>query len=151
MKRFIIVTALTALIMCNAAAQSAAFLRYAPNPDLDVAYIEGFRIDDSTVFDVTVILIKDSATMAWLINDLHLNKYNEKIFSKKNPIHYFLFNVSPDDPSKRIKNPRYVKHDIMIFTPHHKRITIYHNIDNNLLDNIFNHMSKEIKKHIQKK
>ena len=111
MKRFIIVTALTALIMCNAAAQSAAFLRYAPNPDLDVAYIEGFRIDDSTV----------------------------------------LFNVSPDDPSKRIKNPRYVKHDIMIFTPHHKRITIYHNIDNNLLDNIFNHMSKEIKKDIQKK
>ena len=88
MKRFIIVTALTALIMCNAAAQSAAFLRYAPNPDLDVAYIEGFRIDDSTVIDVTVILIKDSATMAWLINDLHLNKYNEKIFSKKksNPL-----------------------------------------------------------------
>ena len=138
MKRFIIVTALTALIMCNAAAQSAAFLRYAPNPDLDVAYIEGFRI-------------KDSATMAWLIDDLHLNKYNEKIFNKKNPVRYFLFNVSPDDPSKRIKNPRYVKHDLMIFTPHHKRITIYHNIDNNLLDNILNHMSKEIKKDIQKK
>ena len=115
MKRFIIVTALTAMIMCNADAQSAAFLRYAPNPDR------------------------------------HLNKYNDRIFSKKNPVHYFIFNVSPDDPSKRIKNPRYVKHDIMIFTPHHKRITIYHNIDNNLLDNIFNHMSKEIKKDIQKK
>ena len=75
-KRIIILLLLLASLAAQA--QSEAYLRYAPNPNLNVAFVEGFRLDDSTTVDVTVISAKDSATLAWLCDDFNLKeKYNE--------------------------------------------------------------------------
>ena len=110
-------------------AQSDAYLRFAPNPNLNVAFVEDFRINDTTTLDITVILAKDSATVAWLCEEFNLTEdYNEAVAKKKhtNPRFVITWSVAKKDPTQRVYELTEGENDLCSLSLYEKRLIIYH-------------------------
>ena len=110
-------------------AQSDAYLRFAPNPNLDVAFVEAFRLDDTTTVDITVIIAKDSATLFWMIEEFNLTEiYNHAVSRQKhlNPRYLIARQVSKADPSCRVTKLVDGEYDLMSFSIFYKRIILFH-------------------------
>ena len=128
MKRIVLLTLLlmATLPLC---AQSDAYLHYSQNPNLDVAFFENLRIDDTTTLDVTVILAKDSATLLWMIEEFNLSKlYNYNLSQQKlsNPKYLMYHMVSKTDPTRRVTKLVNGEYDYLSFSIYHKQIIIFH-------------------------
>ena len=139
MKKRIIIPLLL-LVSFAALAQSEAYLRYAPNPNLNVAFVEGFRLNDSTTVDVTVISAKDSATWAWMIEEFNLSPMHNlalsnQLYDKPNSISTRM--VQKNDPSQRTTEliPKEFDFETILFF--YRRINIYHIIDQQQYDVLF--------------
>jgi len=113
-------------------AQSDAYLRYAPNPNLNVAFVEGFRLDDSTTVDVTVITAKDSTTWAWLIEEFNISSMHNLALSKQwyhEPKTIGTKMVQKNDPSQHVTKLIHGEFDFETISFFYKRISIYHIIN----------------------
>ena len=110
-------------------AQSDAYLHYSQNPNLDVAFFENLRIDDTTTVDITVILAKDSATLFWMIEEFNLTEiYNHAVSRQKhlNPRYLITQQVSKADPTYRVTKLVDGEYDLMSFSIFYKRIILFH-------------------------
>ena len=65
------------------------YCRYAGRDDLKVSFLKDFRIDDSTVVDVTTLTAKDSASWESLLREMNVSEitieYLRKSYSKRHP------------------------------------------------------------------
>lgn len=146
-KRIIILLLLLASLAAHA--QSEAYLRYAPNPNLNVAFVEGFRLNDSTTVDVTVISAKDSATLAWLCDDFNLKeKYNEAVAKKEhtNPRYVITWSVAKNDPTQHVFELIEGEYDFCTLSLYEKRVNIYHIINKQHLLSIMGYHIRKISK-----
>ena len=145
---------LTLLLMVTLplCAQSDAYLHYSQNPNLDVAFFEKLRIDDTTTVDVTIIIAKDSATWAWMIEEFKLSKEHDLAMSKQlqqkpNAISTRL--VQKNDPSQRATKLIPGEFDFETISFFYRRINIYHITDQQqfhvLLGFIVNNLTKNRK------
>ena len=146
MKRTVLLTLLllATLPLC---AQSDAYLHYSQNPNLDVAFIENFRIDDTTTLDVTIILAKDSATLFWMIEEFNLTEiYNHAVSRQKhlNPRYLITRQVSKADPTCRVTKLVDGEYDFLSFSIYYKRIIIFHIHDGQQLSSIFGYSLRSI-------
>ena len=128
MKKNIILTLLlmAAIPLC---AQSDAYIHYSQNPNLNVAFFEKLRIDDTTTLDVTIILAKDSATMLWMVEEFNLTKpYNHAVSQQNhlNPRYLITRQVSKTDPTCRVTKLIDGEYDFLSFSIFYKRIIIFH-------------------------
>ena len=110
-------------------AQSDAYLHYSQNPNLDVAFFENLRIDDTTTLDVTVIMAKDSAAYALLMKDFFFTQtFNNAITNnallKKDYVSFTL--ISKESPIKRVSFNEVDECDFATASHFYKRINIYH-------------------------
>lgn len=130
-------------------AQSDAYLRYAPNPNLNVAFVEGFRLDDSTTVDVTVITAKDSATLAWLCEEFnHTEVYNEAVSKQEhtNPRYVITWSVAKNDPTQHVYELIEGEYDFCTLSLYEKRVNIYHIINKQHLISIMGYHIRKISK-----
>lgn len=137
-KRIIIPLLLLASLAAHA--QSEAYLRYAPNPNLNVAFVEGFRLDDSTTVDVTVISAKDSATWTWMIEEFNISLMNNLALSKQwytKPKSIGTRIVQKNDPSQHVTELIHGEFDIETISFYYKRICIYHIINQQQYNSVF--------------
>ena len=142
---------LTLLLMVTLplCAQSDAYLHYSQNPNLDVAFFEKLRIDDTTTVDVTVIIAKDSATWAWMIEEFKLSKEHNLAMSKQwqqNPNAISTRMVQKNDPSQRATKLIPGEFDFETISFFYRRINIYHIINNQQRESIFAHIVHKISK-----
>ena len=110
-------------------AQSDAYIHYSQNPNLDVAFFEKLRIDDTTTLDVTIILAKDSATLLWMVEEFNLTKiYNHAVSRQKHlkPRYLIINLVSKADPTCRVTKLNDGEYDFLSFSIFYKRIIIFH-------------------------
>ena len=118
-KRIIILLLLLASLA--ALAQSEAYLRYAPNPNLNVAFVEGFRLDD---------------LMRWRaldqLNNLALSK---QWYTKPKSIGTRI--VQKNDPSQHVTELIHGEFDIETISFYYKRICIYHIINQQQYNSVF--------------
>lgn len=122
---------LTLLLMVTLplCAQSDAYLHYSQNPNLDVAFFEKLRIDDTTILDVTVILAKDSATLLWMTEEFNLTKAYDYAVSQQshlNPRYIITQQVSKADPTCRVTKLVDGEYDFMSFSIYYRKIIIFH-------------------------
>lgn len=125
--RLIIILLLLASLASHA--QSDAYLRFAPNPNLDVAFVEAFRLDDTTTVDITVIIAKDSATFAWLCEEFNLTEdYNEAVTKQNhtNPRFVITWSVAKKDPTQRVYELTEGENDFCSLSLYEKQLIIYH-------------------------
>ena len=122
---------LTLLLMVTLplCAQSDAYLHYSQNPNLDVAFIENLRIDDTIILDVTVILAKDSATFVWLMKEFFFTQTYTKAVSdnaldNKNLASFTL--ISKKHPFNKVFYDKVDECDFVLASTYYKRINIYH-------------------------
>ena len=122
---------LTLLLMATLPlyAQSDAYLHYSQNPNLDVAFIENLRIDDTTTLDVTVIIAKDSTTLAWLMKEFYFTQTYTAAISdnapyKKNHVSFSL--ISKKYPFNVVSYNKVDECDFAVASIHKNRINIYH-------------------------
>ena len=128
MKKKLLFTLLLAISVLPVFAQSNAYLRFSQNPNLDVAFVQGFRINDSTAVDVTVIMAKDSSAMLWLMQEFNLmDYYIEKSSLQKNtdPKSILSRRVSKDDPTIPVTQNNQ-DGDMLVLSLLYNRINIYH-------------------------
>ena len=128
-------------------AQSDAYLHYSQYPNLDVAFVEAFRIDDTTTLDVTVILAKDSATLFWMIEEFNLTEiYNHAVSRQKhlNPRYLIARQVSKADPSCRVTKLVDGEYDFLSFSIYYKRIIIFHVQNEQQLSSVCGHCLRSI-------
>ena len=128
-------------------AQSDAYLHYSQNPNLDVAFFENLRIDDTTTLDVTVILAKDSATLFWMIEEFNLTEiYNHAVSRQKhlNPRYLIARQVSKADPSCRVTKLVDGEYDFLSFSIYYKRIIIFHVQNEQQLSSVCGHCLRSI-------
>ncbi len=140
---------LTLLLMVTLplCAQSDAYLHYSQNPNLDVAFFEKLRIDDTTTLDVTVILAKDSATLFWMIEEFNLTEiYNHAVSRQKhlNPRYLIARQVSKADPSCRVTKLVDGEYDFLSFSIYYKRIIIFHVQNEQQLSSVCGHCLRSI-------
>ena len=121
MKRKVYILVLLLVVAQLAQAQSAAYLRYSQNSNLDVAYVEGFQVDSTTAVDVTVIIANDSATMEGLIDEFGFRL--ARAIHKVSPTSLMSAHCSKDDPTQRMEGD---DTDIVIVSVYYRRISIYH-------------------------
>ena len=129
-KRFLLVV-LFLVAAVAARAQSETYLRYSQNPNLDVAFVEGFRIDSTTTVDVTVIFANESATMVWLMGEFGFTEADYGLLAKnRNAFSSKKF----DRGSASLGNTggKQVV-DYAIASVYHSRICVYHITDNHQL------------------
>ena len=128
-------------------AQSDAYLHYSQYPNLDVAFVEAFRIDDTTTLDVTVILAKDSATLFWMIEEFNLTEiYNHAVSRQKhlNPRYLIARQVSKADPTCRVTKLVDGEYDFLSFSIYYKRIIIFHIQNEQQLSSVCGHCLRSI-------
>ena len=130
-------------------AQSDAYLRFAPNPNLDVAFVEAFRLDDTTTVDITVILAKDSATFVWLCEEFNLaENYNKGMADAKhmNPRYIMTQSVSKNDPTQIVSERVEGEYDLATISLYYRKINIYHIMKKQQLKSVFAHLIHKISK-----
>ena len=133
-------------------AQSEAYRHYSQNPGLDVAFVEGFRLDDSTTVDITLLIAKDSAAFAWLIQEFNLaESYSKAVANLSHLDSNFIITqpVTKANPTQRALNPIEGEYDFMSISLYYKRINIYHTTDRQqrklIIRKIIQSMSKKHK------
>ena len=111
-------------IVPSVRAQSAAYLHYSQYPSLDVAFVEGFRIDSVTTVDVTIIIANDSATTEWLIDEFDFRaSLNEAL-----KVNFIMARRSKEDPTQRVADKSQC-YDYVVASVNDRRISIYHITD----------------------
>lgn len=106
---------------------SEVYRRYCDRDDLKVAFVKDYRIDDTTVVDVTTITAKDSASWKWLmiatnseplIDSLH----QESI--RKEQVTLSIYKCPKDHPEIHFYNDS-AEYNIVICSPMEKTLYIF--------------------------
>lgn len=130
-------------------AQSDAYIHYSQNPNLDVAFFEKLRIDDTTTLDVTIILAKDSATLLWMVEEFNLTKIFNYAVSQQlhlNPRYLITHQVSKADPSLRVSKFVDGECDFLNFSIYYKKIIIFHIQNEQQLSSVCGYSLRSISK-----
>ena len=72
MKHFCIMMILVLAATQSVAAQTDLYQRYASQPDVKVASVNGFALDSNSKVDVTVIAAEDDAGWEWMKREFHI-------------------------------------------------------------------------------
>ena len=125
-KRFLLVV-LFLVAAVAAQAQSEAYLRYSQNPNLDVAFVEGVRIDSTTTVDATVIFAKDSATMVRLMDDFGFDEADYRLLADDR--NAFKSKRFGDNGAALANTSGKQAVDYAIASVYYRRICVYHVTD----------------------
>ncbi len=110
---------------------SELYTRYADREGVTASYIKGYRVNDTTRLDVTLLEVSDSIVWEQVCGELHLltteqipEEYREYYFTETNFESYVVQDTAIED-----SEPHNLK-TVFIYSRYHRTVCIFHSITN---------------------
>ena len=133
------------LFTFTAIGQTHIYNRYAAYSDLEVAYLQGFQLDNENQINVTIIIAKNQRAWNRLVKEFHIPTATSKSKKRSSKGDVLVSNMlrNHEDPTQP-KSPS-LKDNCFVSVSHTARsITIYHYTNENQIKQIIRESNKRL-------
>ena len=162
MKRTVVVLLLSLLAVAGVAAWrwwprttppervSDLYRRYEPNPHLSVAFIEGFKVNDTLAVDVTTVTALDDEGWDTLQHDFDFAELPPVMLTNLKPNSVFTKYVPKKDYSQPMDRSL-INNDIIMYSMHKRELSLFHIENEEQITAIFEYIVKQVRIKKEKK
>lgn len=123
---------------------SDLYRRYEPNPHLSVAFIEGFKVNDTLAVDVTTVTALDDEGWDILRHDFSLAEVPPEMLAMFDSNSVFTKYVPKKDYSQPMDRSL-INNDIILYSMHKRELSLFHIENEEQITAIFEYIVKQVK------